>query len=429
MQTELDAENAIIGCLLFDNSSFALVSKILTRDDFKSPKSRAIWDQFAQAASEGRTTDLVIMGPALKKAGVIKATFELNEMLNHAALPAMVENYALTLKESSDRSTLRDLGREIHRRASIDKPADVVAYATEHLSTSRSSALMEPVSFADAIEEFRNERQISAHPVGLQELQEAMSGGLHFGGTLLIGGDAKSGKTVLTLNFLRECMRLGTPSYVISRDQLYRHIAGRMWSAEVGVPRDSIRASSLAQEALTPMKNWPLWFHRGEFDIDTVCAAVKVACATKGVRVWVLDFLQRIQIKLHGGEKQESGFVRIADRLSDLAQDTNTCGVVISRVTKPSPGGNTQHRFAGEAGVQNACDGMLFVHTMKDANETLKERLDEQYLRTIEVLPGRHWGGSTVALMLDGAHDRYLDFKGWSLGQKDAWLEFKRSKK
>jgi len=429
MPTELDAERAIIGCLLFDNSSFALVSKILTRDDFVSPKSRAIWDQFALADSEGRTTDLVVMEPALKQAGVIKATFELNEMLNHAALPAMVESYAYTLRESSDRQKLRDLGREIHRRASIDKPADVVAYATEHISTSHSSALMEPVSFSDAIDEFRNERQIEAHPIGLAELQDSMNGGLHFAGTLLIGGDAKSGKTVLTLNFLRECMRLGTPSYVISRDQLYRHIAGRMWSAEVGVPRDCIRASSLAQEALTPMREWPLWFHRGAFDIDTVCASIRVICSTRGVRVWVLDFLQRIAIKLHSGEKQEAAFVRIADRLSDLAQDTNTCGVVISRVTKPSQGGNSQHRFAGEAGVQNACDGMLFVHTMKDANETLKERLEEQYLRTVEVLPGRHWGGSTVALMLDGLHDRYLDFKDWSLGQKDAWLEFKRSKK
>lgn len=424
------AEDAVIGCILFDPREFDVIKEVLKPDDFNVMMNRAIYREFCNAAQDKKEIDRVILGPILKSKGIIKDDRELDVLAQKMCLPGMIERYAAVVKEDSACRKLWLLGKEIQNRAAEQTSSDVKAYATEQLeSATATSELMEPVSFSDAIDEFRNERQIEAHPIGLEELEKAMSGGLHFGGTVLIGGDAKAGKTVLVLDMLRAAMKFSTPCYVVSRDQLYRHIAGRMWAAEARVPRDCIRASQPAIDVLDGMRGWPLWFHRGAFDIDTICNAIKMEVARRRVRLWAVDFLQRITIDQGRQEKQESAFVRIADRLSDLAQDTNTCGMVISRVNKPAQGMSTQHRFAGEAGVQNACDGMLFVHPMKDANDSLADSLEGKSLRTIEVLPGRHWGAGSVAVLLDGERDHYEDFSDWTLGQKDAWLSFKRSKK
>uniref|UniRef100_A0A6M3LYR7 DNA 5'-3' helicase n=1 Tax=viral metagenome TaxID=1070528 RepID=A0A6M3LYR7_9ZZZZ len=421
--SSIGAEVALIGSVLLAPESLATLT--VQEDDFFGLENRQVFQAIRTVS-----TDSVLVAAHLVRIGVFKSATDIGIYISSVPSPANVLEYEAAVKQAARSRRLMGVGADIVNRATIEDPTEVAEHAAAALrEINVSSSAMEPVTMKQALLEYCSEKSTAPHPIGgddygLPELGKAIGGGLHWGGIMLVGGEAKNGKTCLALDLLRSAMRFGTPAYVVSRDQLYSHIAGRLWSGESGVPRDKLKSSDDALEIRHLMEGWPIYFHRAAFDVNAVCAYIRIAAATKGVKIWVVDYLQRLSIASSRSLRTGEGTVAIADALSDLAQDTNTTGIVISRVTKPSPGMSTQHRFSGEAGVQNSCDGMIYVHRMEEANEALRDEFYPDSIRLIEVLAGRYCGDSSVIVKLEGEKDRFKEKAQWSMLQRESWLRY-----
>ncbi len=424
----VQAEDAVIGCLLHEPDSYSLIED-LRPEEFYSCKNAQIYGLIRDRIVGHLPLDVILVAPELIKRGVIESIVELSSYESRIPSYARLPEYAAQVKTTSTARGLIQLGIRLAEEAQRGDPMDAAANAADALrSVSNSAGMKDPIPFSQSLHEYIDEKAVAAHPTGIRDLDESMNGGLHWGGIILVGGESKAGKTLLVLEMIRNCMRYHTPVYAVSRDQLHRHISGRLWAGEAGVDRSMLRSSIKASDIVPVLEKWPLYFHPSSFDLSTIIAYIKISVATKGIRVWVVDYLQRITTD--GFDKAEKQYVYIADRLSDLAQDTNTCGLVISRVTKPNPGMSSQHRFAGEAGVTNSCDGMLFIHKCQDENadDALAEAFFPNCLRMVEVIGGRYWGDGHVMVRMDGSMDRYRGMEHWGPTETQAWEEYRRSK-
>lgn len=59
---DVKAEQAILGCMLFNNDSIDVVSSRLTSDDFYTPVNRIIYENMLRLRKRGRAADLVTLG-------------------------------------------------------------------------------------------------------------------------------------------------------------------------------------------------------------------------------------------------------------------------------------------------------------------------------------------------------------------------------
>jgi len=421
--SDLAAEKAVLGGILHDPAMLTLTE--LKEDDFFSMAHREIF----KAMRESKAIDCVTLAPELKKKGIIQSVADLSDLMSQIPSAANILQYAFQVRRASMGRKLMQIGQNLSSGAVNGNPVELSRKAIEALSgVDGEISIVEPETWDNLVEEFLNGKNVAAHPTGFANLDEKMNGGMHFGGTLMVGGDSGVGKTILCIAFIRECMRLGTPVYIVSRDQTNKDVAGRILSSFTGVERTKIRENEVVKARRELTRQWPLFFHpkRASFEIDNICNYIKIMVAKYGIRVWVVDFLQRIGVKLQPGQRSSEGHVTIADRFSDLAQDTNTCGVIISRTTKPAQGMPTQHRFAGEAGVQNACDDMLFVHATDFKTEECKKTFWPNEVRELELIGKRNFGRHFVPLKLVGDKDKYEGWEKWTYQEQTEWQNDRR---
>ena len=425
--------------MLYEPECIVLIPN-LRPEHFYRTTHREIFSNMSSLFSEQKTFDEVTLAAALKKSGSqINTVSDLYKIKNAVPSSAMVLHHSAMITQIAMARNAIAIGERLARDAMEGDSADAVAKAEIALKdVGKSAGFAEPISLGDALKEALETENAAAHPTGSEDLDKALGGGLHYGGTLLLGGDSKAGKTVLAMGMINAAITFGTPVYIVSRDQTYKDVALRIYTARAKVHKDKIRDSLLADKIRPEIDSAKTSFHDEEFDLRTICRQIRLAAKLKGVKIWVLDFMQRILVPEMKGAKEHERSVAIADALSDLAQDTETAGVVISRVNKPGEGSfGTQHRFSGGAGVQNSSDGMIFVHLMERENSDLYDAFHPEALRTIEIINGRYYGASVVTMKLVGFQDRFVDQsvspmdddQAWTLAQNDAWSQYRSSKK
>ena len=422
---DVASEGAVLGAIIHDGESIHLID--LEPEDFYVLTNQKAFREMKAMVEEGIEIDGVTLPIRLKQKGIISSVTETSKWCAPSA--ARIEEYAAQIKTQAMARKLHQLGERLVDNCRSGDPFDLATEAIENLAgVSEPRGIIDPPQWINVAEGYMENKRSVAHPSGFKELDEKMNGGLHFGGTLMVGGDSGSGKTILALDFIRSCMGLFTPTYIVSRDQTNEDIGGRILAGSAGIERPKIRESEVARAKLELTREWPMWFHPREapFDVDTICNYIKINVATHGVRVWVVDFLQRIDVRLASGQRHSEGAIKIADTFSNLAQDTNTCGILISRVNKPTQGIATQHRFSGEAGVQNACDDMVFVHPVEYSKDDTKTQFWPHEIRNIELIGKRNFGRHFVPLKLEGELDRYKGYESWTYSQQEAWNNDRR---
>jgi Replicative DNA helicase len=67
----LEAEQAFLGSLIMDSSSWDQVSHMVESKDFIDTKNREIFNQIYNLASSGQVIDVIVLGDALKTSGLL----------------------------------------------------------------------------------------------------------------------------------------------------------------------------------------------------------------------------------------------------------------------------------------------------------------------------------------------------------------------
>ena len=109
----LEAEQAILGAIMFDNSVYGRVSGELTADQFYEPYHAQLYDVIGQMIADGRLADPTLMvarlsiGDSFAKNGGLGY---LADLVDKAPPSHIAEQYARPIIEASTRRRMIELG-------------------------------------------------------------------------------------------------------------------------------------------------------------------------------------------------------------------------------------------------------------------------------------------------------------------------------
>jgi len=369
----IDAEQAILGAILFDNEIYYRVSSYLKAEHFHDPVHALIYDTCATLITAGRLASPVTLASHLASAEGLEEIGGRRYLADLAAnVPALASahEYARVVFDLSVCRGLMKLGSEMSVRARVsgvdDDPQKQVEEAEQELyrlaETGKygggfktfTTALREAVDIAEAA--FKRDGGLSGVTSGLRDLDRRL-GGLHPSDLLILAGRPSMGKTALATNIAVNAARAYRPerqpdgtmkaaegavvglfSLEMSADQL----ATRILSEFSGVPSDKIRRGDISQhdfnaiyDAQKLLESLPLYIDdTGGISIAQLAARARRLKRQHGLGMIVVDYLQLVTGSKKTGDGRVQEISEITMGLKSLAKELAVPVLALSQLSR-----------------------------------------------------------------------------------------------
>lgn len=352
--TDERIEKAVLGEMLSKPTSLAEGCDLLRESDFGFDSNRKIFRSIVAMAMAHDECDTVTLAAWMKSQGQLDEVGGYNYI---AELPEYIVRGSLkphsrALRETSRR---RQLASSLY--LALTTLADGAGYKALSEAVQESLADIEDegqdlVTAAMAAQRVREsiapETAIGSLPTGIMLLDVMTGGGLKPGrmwvdGALPARGKSSFGRQIAALN-----LRNGVPTLIFSIEMSVEEWFGIDAANMAGVPawklqeprhlkpEDRTALESTLDEIGSPIDEggWPVWFDdNGEQTINKMMARARLAVLRYGVKLIVVDYLQRID----GGGKDElrTRVGRVAQKFAAFAKRYKVAVLLLSQLSRP----------------------------------------------------------------------------------------------
>lgn len=340
----IEAEQALIGCLLIDHRTYVEASRIVTTDSFYLEKHRLIWRSAADIIERTDALDVAMLIDDLTAKGCLEPCGGIDAVLTISRnVPSALNarHYARAVSESY---RLRRLQQVAHSVAVGIGGADygideAVTDLTEEIGRAIEGSGEKPTKAKEILKEWYNryeqrvlgkeDRYIST---GIMAVDEVLDGGISLGRYYLIAALRKMGKTKLAVAIICHLLReQGFSCDFWYTDGMAVDLMQEFIAHETGVSTalldDAKRLNEGQQSAVTGaferIRSWPLNIYaKGRPDVHQIALTARHKASAGGRHIVVVDYIQNID----GGFKTELENVSEVSRtLASLRDD----GIVI----------------------------------------------------------------------------------------------------
>jgi len=270
-----------------------------------------------------------------------------------AAVPSASNHpfYAQGVFDAYRRRALRDAAqRLLHDSGDAAKsPEAMVADLEAGISNEGNQAVIScdgktvVREFIDDLQK-RAERKgkLSGIPTGFWKL-DAMTDGLQFGELFLCGARPSIGKTAIAMNIVRHaCIEQGWPTLVVSCEMSQKALMRRLMSDLSQVPLGDMKrgdfteaqwkAQTLAGSRVGNSKIHFLDASKGE-TIDTIVAGIRSNVRRHGVKLVVVDYLQKIRPSAKH-EKRTYEVADVSEKLKSVSASTGVAMLCLAQLSR-----------------------------------------------------------------------------------------------
>ena len=421
----LDAEKAVLGCLLMDCADFdEVVALIGGVESFYTPAHREIYQRVVDLHETGDPIDLVVFEAWLNKCHV-DGIPELRELAIECAESfadlANAQHYARIVRGCADRRDLIRVGQELAAAACDDanEPAELIAKFSGRLE-----AVQGPTKRGDVIDGVDLVRQLPAAmddssrqfvPTGLTVIDVEMSG-LERGSLTILAARPSVGKTALGLGFAlnaASAQQEGCPALFVSvempRLAIAARLVGLLTHANVSNLRSGVMSDSDRQRAVDEATRL---LARGRLyvidSISNVGDIVGIARqhVRRGVGLVVVDYLQLCQ-PAGRAENRNLAVASMSAAFKRLAQQTGAAVVVCSQLSRDHEKSGrkpTLGDLRDSGAIEQDADVVMFLHRGDDANG---------YPTPVELLVRKNRNGRTFEGTL-AFYGQQMWFENWT---------------
>ena len=429
----LEAEQAILGGLLLNNSAWDDVAERVGARDFYRKAHRQIFEVIAQLVEEENPCDLVTVSQALTQLGQLEGiggmTY-LSELARNTPSAANITAYAEIVRE---RSILRQLINVSHDVADsafkpegrksleiLDKAESAIFEIAEQQKKGSGPQDIKSVlkKTVDRIDElYKNKSAITGVTTGFDELDK-MTGGLQPSDMIVIAGRPSMGKTTFAMNLCENvAIKAGKPVLVFSMEMPADAIVMRMLSSLGRINQTSIRSGRLDQDDWPRITSAIQMLSEQKFFIDDTPALSPLELRTRARRVArecggqlgmiMIDYLQLMQVP--GADSRVNEISEISRSLKGLAKELN-CPVValsqLNRSLEQRPNKRPVMSDLRESGaIEQDADVIMFLYRDEVYNQdTIEKGIGE-------VIIGKQRNGpiGTVRVAFRGEYLRFDD--------------------
>lgn len=262
LPNNLDAEESVIGGILFNGRALNQVGELLLPEDFYHPALQAIYEAILELDGQSRPIDLITVAEQLRQCGTMAKLRAYNGEAYLAELAnkvATVENIAYHARIVRDKSTARRLietsatiqGKGYQDYADVNDYLDEAQRAIFEIANRSTRQAYEPVrkvlntAIKNLETRFNKKDAITGVPTGFRKFDE-MTAGLQPGDLIIIAARPSMGKTSYVMNCAQNAaLNFGVPVLVFSLEMSKESLIERVLCSEARVDSQRLRGGFL----------------------------------------------------------------------------------------------------------------------------------------------------------------------------------------
>ena len=436
LPNSLEAEQALLGCILLDNDGQVEIFTKINVDDFYTESHRNIYDSMLKIFSKSIPVDFVTLTNQLevdKKLDAIGGIDYITYLTNVVPSAANYNHYLNIVKNSAVRRHLIAESQEIIKTAFDAEDGNHAMQFAEKkifdLSQKDTSSDLELVGkpggaltnvLAKISEIAENKGRLRGIPTGYKEF-DAITNGLQNSDLVLLAARPGVGKTSFAMNIaeyaaIEEGKKVAIFDLEMSREQLMQrslssvakvhlgHILNgsmdsdewkRVWTAEKKLAQSSIYVDDSSM--VTP------------FDIISKCRKLKM---TEGLDLVVIDYLQLMTMGRQNRESRTQEVSDITRTLKVAAKELNVPIILLSQLSRAVELREDHKPILSDlresGSIEQDADIVLFLYNPEKYNDI--QSTDEP--GTVYLLISKHRNGSTgeVRLKWVGEYTMFLNY-------------------
>ncbi len=431
----IDAERAVLGAVLIDNSSFIKIADILKPFYFYDPKHEILFDFMVQLYTDNTPIDVLTLSSELKKKNKYKqaggATY-LSELLTAVPTSANIEDYAKLVKEAAMRRELIRFAAKLQEKAM--KQEDNIEDIMDELETNLLTISQDNVvrDFFDsetlldmqmerADEYAKNPNALRGLPTGLTNLDEIL-GGLHKSDLIIIAARPSVGKSAFGFDILRNIavhagktvaiFSLEMPGVQVMERMLAQQIQVDLWKLRMGgMSDDEYRKYNMGQAKLADSKIFI--DDTPGINIMQLRSKARKLMMEDSLDIILVDYLQLMQGSSRNVESRTQEVGEISRSLKLLARELNIPVIALSQLNRAVENRNEnipQLSDLRESGsIEQDADLVMFLSRKMDPEEDSDEKDKRKHIDvTVTVAKHRNGPVGSVPLTFFGAHQKFF---------------------
>ena len=424
----IEAEKAVVGCVLQDQKALAASVELLSPEDFYFDANREIFAVAIELFNENTPVDIVTVSDRLTRYDKLDAVGGIPYLASLCSSISTTENvsyYANIVKEKALLRRLSDAAVAINRLAvsQTGEPERVLEQSQQlifDIAEGREKSDIVPVSdivmstYSNMVENASNPDKLTGISTGFHELNQRC-GGFHGGEFILIAGRPGMGKSSFAVNIAE---------HIAINDK--KTVA--IFNLEM--PKESILKRIICSQALVDSsklltgkfdaKDWadigqkldkiamaPLYID----DSSTVTVSeIKAKChrlkQTKGLSLVVIDYLQLMQGSGRTDSRQQE-ISEISRSLKIMSKELDVPVVALSQLSRAVESRQDKRPILSDiresGSIEQDADMVMFIYRDGYYNPDSEDR------NTAEVIIAKHRAGSTGMFKL-GWQGQYTKF-------------------
>ncbi len=372
-----EAEQALLGALLYDNEIYHRISGIVQAKHFYNPINGRIYDQISRLVELGQLADAIVLKDRFSQDETIDdiggVEYLARLLANAPAAASMAApEYARLIFDHAMRRELIALGQEIsetakdvsgeNNAASLIGDAENKLFSLAEIGDTQggfetfSQALIKSINMATAA--YSRDGQLSGMSTGLAALDKQL-GGLHRSDLIILAGRPSMGKTSLATNigfnvaraFKEEKDENGIMKTVnggrvgfFSLEMSSEQLATRLLAEESRIPSHKIRRGDITaaeyehvREAADGINNMPFYIDdSGGISIGQLSARARRLKRMAGLDLIIVDYLQLLTggsaLKSSDGRVQEVSMITMG--LKTLAKELDVPVLALAQLSR-----------------------------------------------------------------------------------------------
>ncbi len=438
----LEAEQAVIGGLLLDNTAFDRVADLLRPDDFYRGDHRQIYTAITSLIDKAHPADVVTVHEALStigKAEEIGGLIYLNRLAQDTPSAANIRRYAEIVR---DRAILRRLiavaddianqalnpqGRDT--RSLLDEAESKIFNINEEGARCRSGFQSLPDLLSQVVDRIgqlydqSNHSGITGVPTGFTDLDK-MTSGFQPGDLVIVAGRPSMGKTAFSLNIGEHvAVDQSLPVAVFSMEMGATQLAMRMVCSVGRLDQQRVRTGQLVDDdwprltnAIQKMQDSQLYIDEtpGLNALELRSRARKLSRQCGQLGLVIVDYLQLMSSASASGENRATEISEISRSLKGLAKELQ-CPVIalsqLNRSLEQRPNKRPVMSDLRESGaIEQDADVIIFIYRDEVYNPDSPEK------GTAEIIIGKQRNGpiGTVRLTFLGKYTKFENYSSMS---------------
>ena len=371
MPHNLEAEQALLGSLMFDNAVFERLSDRLRGSHFYEPFHQRLFDAIEDHIRQGLLAEPTILmerfkqDPAFQEFGGLRY---LADLVDRAPPAANAPDYARVVYDLALRRDLIRIGGEIIKEApNPETPADEqieqaeqTLYSLAETGKPSSGFVNFSTALAGAVEmageAYQREGKLAGLATGLIDLDRKL-GGLHPSDLLILAGRPSMGKTALATNMAfnvarayqweptpegRKTVNGGVVAFY-SLEMSAEQLAMRILADASGVSSDKLRKGEIdasdfgkIRDAAIEIGESPLYIDAtGGLSISKLAArARRLKRMENGLDLIVVDYLQLVTTGDNSQKNRVQEVSEITGGLKALAKELNVPIIALSQLSR-----------------------------------------------------------------------------------------------